>query len=175
MFLQEHPRGHSEGREKSFQMIQAQDVWAQPSVFSTPRLNCLSSSLNTQLPLGSFEPSTFWVCQLPAARHPRGVHAASPSCGPPPGDQRRANYCFLFSRPCGSARRGSPSVRPTILCGDLEVAQARISVSLVTAGPSTGHIRPPRRSNASAAHLCFRFQVREQGGRVFHGTPNRRL
>ena len=106
---------------------------------------------------------------------PRGVHAASPSCGPPPGDQRRANYCFLFSRPCGSARRGSPSVRPTILCGDLEVAQARISVSLVTAGPSTGHIRPPRRSNASAAHLCFRFQVREQGGRVFHGTPNRRL
>lgn len=69
LFLPEHPRGRSEGREKSFQMIQAQDVWAQPSVFSTPRLNCLPSSLNTQPPLGSFEPSTFWVCQLPAARH----------------------------------------------------------------------------------------------------------
>ncbi|XP_043308013.1 uncharacterized protein LOC122695588 isoform X2 [Cervus elaphus] len=60
-----------------------------------------------------------------------------------------------------------PSVRTRILRGDLEVAQAWISVSLLTAGPRPGHSRPPRRSNASAAHLCFRFQDGTQQPRKF--------
>lgn len=73
LFLQEH----SEGREKSFQMIQAQDVLGLvgPSIsggaqcvpnpmvaFSVTQIGRLSHS-------GPSEPCRFWVCQLHAARH----------------------------------------------------------------------------------------------------------